>query len=244
MNIYLAELVGTALLVLLGNGVVANVVLHQSKASGAGWLAIATGWGLAVYVAVLCVGQFSGAHINPAVTVGLALAGRFGWALAPGYIAAQMAGAFLGAIIVYLHFSQHYHVTKDADTKLATFCTAPAIRGPLVNSYCELVGTFVLVYAVLLMSDPSFATADLGEVTIGLGSIGAVRVGLIVFSLVLCLGGTTGYALNPARDLGPRIAHALLPVPGKRDSDWGYAPVPIIGPLMGGAAAALFYSLH
>ena len=242
MQVYLAELIGTALLIVLGNGVVANVVLHGTKGNGAGWLVITTGWGFAVFAAVLCVGQFSGAHINPAVTVGLAVAARFDWGLVPGYVAAQMAGAFLGAVIVFFFYSQHYAVTRDADAKLATFCTAPAIRGLGANMYCEVVATFVLVYAVLLMSDPAFAV-DGTEVTIGLGSIGAIPVGLIVFAIGLSLGGTTGYAINPARDLGPRLAHAVLPVPGKRDSDWAYAAIPVAGPLVGGLLAALASSL-
>ena len=243
MNVYLAELIGTALLILLGNGVVANVLLHGTKGNGAGWLVITAGWGFAVYTAVLCVEQFSGAHINPAVTLGLAVAGRFEWALAPGYIVSQMVGAFLGAALVFVFYSQHYDVTHDADLKLATFCTAPAIRGVGLNTFCEVVGTFVLVYAVLLMSDPVFAVDEFREVTVGLGSIGALRVGLIVFAIGLSLGGTTGYAINPARDLGPRLAHTVLPVPGKRDSDWGYAVIPVVGPLTGALLAALVASL-
>ena len=241
MNVYLAEFIGTALLIVMGNGVVANVVLERTKGNGAGWIVIAAGWGLAVYMAVLCVGQFSGAHINPAVTVGLAVAGRFDWALAPGYVGAQMAGAFLGAVLVFLFYSQHYAVTRDADAKLATFCTAPAIRGAGTNIFCEALGTFVLVYAVLLMSDPVLAVEGMGEATIGLGSIGALPVGLIVFAIGLSLGGPTGYAINPARDLGPRLAHAVLPVPGKRDGDWAYAGVPVVGPLAGALVAALVY---
>ena len=241
MNVYLAELIGTALLIVMGNGVVANVVLERTKGHRAGWIVIAAGWGLAVYTAVLCVGQFSGAHINPAVTVGLAVAGRFDWALAPGYVGAQMVGAFLGAVLVFLFYSQHYAVTRDADAKLATFCTAPAIRGAGTNIFCEALGTFVLVYAVLLMSDPVLVVEGMGEATIGLGSIGALPVGLIVFAIGLSLGGPTGYAINPARDLGPRLAHAVLPVPGKRDGDWAYAGVPVVGPLAGALVAALVY---
>ena len=238
MDIYLAEFIGTAILILLGDGVVANVVLRGTKGSGAGWIVITAGWGFAVYAAVLCVGEISGAHINPAVTIGLAAAGEFSWSLAPGYIAAQMAGAFVGAVLVYLFYCQHYAVTPDADAKLGTFCTAPAIRGLGVNTFCEIVGTFVLVYAVLLIVEPSFVRSDGAPVAVGLGSIGALRVGLIVFAIGLSLGGTTGYAINPARDLGPRLAHAVLPVPGKRDSDWSYAAVPVVGPIVGGLFAA------
>ena len=241
MNVYLAELLGTAILILLGNGVVANVVLDRTKGHGAGWIVICAGWGFAVYTAVLCVGETSGAHINPAVTLGVALAGRFAWDQVPGYIAAQMVGAFVGAVVVYLFYMKHYEATADADGKLATFSTSPNIRHFGLNLLCEAVATFVLVYAVLLSSDPSFAWAATGaaaSVPVGLGSIGAVRVGLVVFAIGLSLGGTTGYAINPARDLGPRLAHAVLPIAGKRDSDWGYAAVPVVGPLIGAALAA------
>ena len=241
MNVYLAELLGTAILILLGNGVVANVVLDRTKGHGAGWIVICAGWGFAVYTAVLCVGETSGAHINPAVTLGVALAGRFAWEQVPGYIAAQMVGAYVGAVVVYLFYMKHYEATADADGKLATFSTSPNIRHFGLNLLCEAVATFVLVYAVLLISDPSFAWAATGvaaSVPVGLGSIGAVRVGLVVFAIGLSLGGTTGYAINPARDLGPRLAHAVLPIAGKRDSDWGYAAVPVVGPLIGAALAA------
>ena len=244
MNVYLAEFIGTAILVLLGNGTVANVLLARTKGHGGGWIVITAGWGFGVYVAVLCVADASGAHINPAVSVGLALAGSFDWQRVPGYIAAQMMGGVCGAMLVYAFYRLHYDATDDADAKLATFCTSPNIRSPWRGFLCETVATFVLVYAVLLTSDPSFPFGN-GEsgrqVRVGLGSIGAVRVGLIVFAIGLALGGTTGYAINPARDLGPRVAHALLPIPGKRDSDWPYAWVPVAGPLTGAAlAAALF----
>lgn len=244
MNPLLAEFIGTAILVLLGNGVVANVVLNRTKGNGGGWIVICAGWGFAVYTAVLCVGEFSGAHINPAVTVGLAVAGEFAWEQVPGFVAAQMAGAFTGAVLVFLFYKPHYDATADADAKLATFCTAPTF--PLLpwSLFCEAIATFVLVYAVLLTTDPQFEAwtgTNAPTVKVGLGSIGAVRVGLIVFAIGLCLGGTTGYAINPARDLGPRIAHALLPVPGKRDSNWGYAAIPIIGPLVGAILAALLF---
>ena len=241
MNVYLAELLGTAILILLGNGVVANVVLDRTKGHGAGWIVICAGWGFAVYTAVLCVGETSGAHINPAVTLGVALAGRFAWDQVPGYIAAQMVGAYVGAVVVYLFYMKHYEATADADSKLATFSTSPNIRHFGLNLLCEAVATFVLVYAVLLISDPSFAWAATGaaaSVPVGLGSIGAVRVGLVGFAIGLSLGGTTGDAITPARALGPRLAHAVLPIAGKRDSDWGYAAVPVVGPLIGAALAA------
>ncbi len=242
MSPFLAELFGTAILVLLGNGVVANVLLGDTKGNGGGWIVIAAGWGFAVYTAVLCVEQFSGAHLNPAVTIGLAFAGEFAWNLVPGYIAAQMLGGFCGAVLVFCFYKLHYDRTDDGDLKLATFCTSANIRSAPFNLFSEVVATFVLVYAVLMMSDPTFALeAESGaaEIPVGLGSIGALRVGLVVFTIGLCLGGTTGYAINPARDLAPRIAHWLLPVPGKRDSDWTYAPIPVLGPLLGACLAAM-----
>ena len=246
MNVYLAEFIGTAILIVLGNGAVANVLLNQTKAHGAGWIVITAGWGFAVYVAVLCVGDISGPHINPAVTVALAVANSFDWRQVPGYIAAQMIGGVCGAILVYAFYKLHYDATEDADAKLATFCTAPAIRSAGRSFLCETLATFVLAYAVLLMSDPSFPFGD-GQtdrqIQVGLGSIGAVRVGLIVFAIGLSLGGTTGYAINPARDLGPRIAHYLLPIPGKRDSDWGYAWVPVVAPLIGAVLAVVVYQV-
>jgi glycerol uptake facilitator protein len=248
MQAYLAELIGTALLVLLGNGVVANVVLDRTKGHGSGWIVIAFGWGMAVFVGVWCAGPLSGAHLNPAVSVGLAAAGNFEWDQVAPYIAAQMIGAILGAVLVFMFYGPHYSATSDADAKLATFCTSPAIRSPLSNLFCETVGTLVLVLAVLLAVDPSI---ELGEADaafrpagkIGLGTLGALPVGLLVLAIGLSLGGTTGYAINPARDLGPRIAHALLPVPGKRDSDWGYAWIPVVGPLLGAVIATAIAAL-
>jgi glycerol uptake facilitator protein len=241
---YLGEVLGTAILILLGNGVVANVVLRGTKGSGGGWIVITAGWGFAVYTAVLSVADVSGAHLNPAVSLSLAACGNMEWRLVPGYVAGQMLGAIAGAVLVFLFYRPHYDVTDDADAKLATFCTSPAIRALPFNFLGELIGTFVLVYCVLVMSDASFVFptgAEKEQVMVGLGSIGAVRVGLIVFAIGLCLGGTTGYAINPARDLGPRIAHALLSVPRKRDSDWGYAWVPVVAPMTGGVLAAVVH---
>jgi glycerol uptake facilitator protein len=265
MQAYLAEFVGTAILVLLGNGVVANVVLPKTKGNGAGWIVITFGWAMAVFVAVWCVGAISGAHLNPAVTVGLALAGKFGWELATGYIVAQVLGAMVGAVLVLLFYYDHYAASDDADAKLATFGTGPAIRNLPRNFLCEAVGTFVLVFAVLMAAEPSITWASLSETRdprleesqprgaeavansangkIGLGALGALPVGLLVFAIGLSLGGTTGYAINPARDFGPRIVHSILPVPGKRDSDWSYALVPIVGPLVGAAFAAVVAKL-
>jgi len=238
MSPFVAEILGTALLLLLGTGVVANVVLTGTKGHASGWIVITAGWGMAVFVAVACVGQYSGAHINPAVTVGLAIAGKFDWALVPTYILAQMIGAFLGSILAYLAYYRHYAASDDPALKLATFSTAPAIRSLGWNTLTEAIGTFVLLIAVLYFAAPNALTPDSEPIAVGLGSVGAIPVGLLVFAIGLSLGGPTGYAINPARDLGPRIAHALLPIPGKGSSDWSYAWVPILGPLLGAAAAA------
>jgi glycerol uptake facilitator protein len=243
---YFAEFIGTALLVLLGNGVVANVVLPKTKGNRSGWIVITFGWGMAVFVAVWCVGPISGAHLNPAVTIGLAVAEKFSWALVPGFIAAQLLGGIVGAGLVFLLYRDHYLASGDPDAKLATFATGPAIRNLSSNLASEIVGTFVLIFAVLLAVEPSIMSSEAGNPSlpgtkIGLGALGALPVGLLVLSIGLSLGGTTGYAINPARDLGPRIAHALLPIPGKRDSDWGYALVPIVGPLIGSLLAVLLW---
>ncbi len=249
MQQYFAEFVGTAILILLGNGVVANVVLEKTKGNAAGWIVISMGWGMAVFVAVFCVMEISGAHINPAVTIGLAAAGRFAWTEVPGFIAAQLLGAMLGGALVYLFYRDHYHATKDPDAKMATFCTAPNIRNFPVNFLSELIGTFVLVFAVLMAIEPSVEFTGVAQAVtrsplkLGLGAIGALPVGLLVLAIGLSLGGTTGYAINPARDLGPRIVHALLPIPGKRDSDWAYSWVPLFGPIVGALVAVAVYAL-
>lgn len=233
MHPYLAELIGTAILILLGNGVVANVILEKTKGAGGGWIVITFGWAIAVFTGVFIVGRFSGAHINPAVTLGLALAGKFAWAKVLPYILCQLAGAFIGACLVWLSYRQHYLATEDADTKMATFCTSPNIRGYGANLLTEATGTFILVFGVLFMAAPE----------VGLGALDALPVALLVLGIGLSLGGPTGYAINPARDLGPRLAHAFLPIRGKRDSDWGYAFVPVLGPLAGAALAAGAYYL-
>lgn len=227
MSPFLGEFIGTAILLLLGNAVVANVVLKDTKGSGAGWITISFGWGTAVFVAVFVVAGYSGAHINPAVTLGLALAGSFEWTLVPLYLTAQFLGGALGAFLVWLHYRDHFEATDDADLKLAVFCTAPAIRNNLSNLLSEIIATFVLVFAVLYMVKPD----------IGLGALDALPVGAVVLAIGLTLGGTTGYAINPARDLSPRIIHALVPISGKRDSDWGYAWIPVLGPIIGGLLA-------
>jgi glycerol uptake facilitator protein len=249
MEAYFAEFVGTALLILLGNGVVANVVLPKTKGNNSGWIVITFGWGMAVFVAVWCVGPISNAHINPAVTLGLTLAGLFPWTKVSGYWIAQMAGAIAGATLVFVVYADHYKVSGDPDAKLATFATAPAIRNTGNNFFSELIGTFVLVFAVLMAVEPTFSlernitTDQIPPLKFGLGTLGALPVGLLVLAIGLSLGGTTGYAINPARDLGPRIAHYFLPIPGKRDSDWEYAWIPVAGPFAGAVAAVLMRSL-
>ena len=243
MNPYLAEVVGTALLIVLGNGVVANVVLAQTKGNSSGWIVITFGWAMAVLVGAYTAAPYSGAHLNPAVTVALASIGLFPWASVPGYIAAQMAGAIIGAIVVYIAYLPHWAPTSDAGGKLACFCTGPAIRRPAANFATEFIGTFVLILAILTVPSAKNMVIGAGAGALSSGFFGIYLVAMIVLSIGLSLGGPTGYAINPARDLGPRIAHALLPIPGKGGSDWGYALVPVLGPLAGGVAAAEFYHL-
>jgi len=241
MTPFISEIIGTFLLILLGNGVVANVVLNRTKGQNSGWMVITTAWGLAVYVAVLVAGPYSGAHINPAVSVSLAIAGLFDWASVPTYIAGQMIGAMAGNFVVWLMYRDHYRSTDDPGLKEATFCTAPAIKNYRSNFLSELVGTFVLIFAVLYITNPEIVLASGEEVAFGLGSLGALPVALVVWGIGLSLGGTTGYAINPARDLGPRIVHSLLPIKNKTNSGWDYAWVPVIGPLVGGGLAALLF---
>lgn len=248
MHAYLAEFIGTALLILLGNGVVANVVLPQTKGNASGWIVISFGWAMAVFVAVWCTAAASGAHLNPAVTVGLVAAGKFSSFKALSYVISQFAGAIVGATLVFIFYRDHYAVSDDAGAKLATFATGPAIRRTSSNLFSEVVGTFVLVFAVLLATDPAILVAneagifEPGTEKVGLGALGALPVGLLVLAIGLSLGGTTGYAINPARDFGPRIAHALLPVPGKGDGDWSYAWIPVVGPFIGALLAAAAFA--
>jgi len=239
---YLAEFAGTALLILLGDGVVAGVLLRESKAENSGWIVITFGWGLAVAVAVYAVGRISGAHINPAVTLGLAAIGEFDWGLVPGYWLAQLLGAFAGAAFVYLHYLPHWRVTDDPGLKLAVFSTAPAIRTPVANLISEIIGTIVLVFGVLAIGANFSGDAE-GLSAIATG-INPLLVGLLVVSIGLSLGGPTGYAINPARDLAPRLAHAVLPIPGKGGSDWSYAWIPVVGPLIGGVLGAWLYTAY
>ncbi len=231
MTPFIAEILGTALLLYLGNGTVANVVLSKTKGNNSGWIVITVGWGLAVFVGVFSVAAISGAHINPAVTLGLAAAGKFSWSLVPLYMAAQFIGGALGAFLAWLHYRPHFAKTEDADLKLAVFCTAPAIRETSSNLISEILGTFALVFCVLLLAAPE----------VGLGALDALPVALLVLVIGIGLGGTTGYAINPARDFSPRLMHALLPVAGKRDSDWSYSWIPVVGPFIGGLLAAGLY---
>lgn len=247
MTPFVAEVLGTALLVLFGNGVVANVVLARTKGGGGGWIVITFGWAIGVFVGVFCAQAYSGAHLNPAVTVAMASAGNLPWVSVPLYVGAQMLGALLGATLVLLFYWEHFRATDDQDAKLACFCTAPNIRQLPRAFFCEVLGTVALVLPVFLMTSASMplpgADGAAQVVTIGLGTIGALPVALLVLGIGLSLGGTTGYAINPARDLGPRLIHALLPVPGKRDSDWSYAWVPVLGPLVGALLAAMLFGL-
>lgn len=239
MSPVLAEFIGTTILIVLGNGVVANVVLQQTKGYNAGWIVITAGWAFAVTLAVYCVGNISGAHLNPAVTIAFAAIGTFAWAKVPMYLAAQLAGGVVGGIIVWLVYLPHWSVTPDPAAKLAAFSTGPAIRQPIPNMISEIIGSFMLVFALSAVLSPgNFAPAsDLAK------GFSPVLVGVIIWSIGLSLGGSTGYAINPARDLGPRIAHSFLPIPGKGSSDWGYAWIPVAGPIIGGVLGAFFYKM-
>jgi glycerol uptake facilitator protein len=247
MNPFTAELFGTAMLIFLGEGVGANVSLKDTLGHGSGWIVITTGWALAVYVGVVIAGPFSGAHLNPAVSIGLAIAGKFSWSLVPSYVAAQFLGAMLGAVLVWITHKDHFDRTADASILLGVFATGPAIRNPIRNFICEATATFVLIAAVLYITDativPGKSMPPAETTHIGLGSVGALPVALVVWVIGLSLGGTTGYAINPARDLGPRLVHTLLPLKGKGSSNWGYAPIPLFGPLTGAALAALLFKV-
>jgi len=232
MSPFVGEIIGTMLLIILGDGVVANVLLNKSKAQNSGWIVITAGWGFAVAVAVYAVGRISGAHLNPAVTVALASIGKFAWADVPMYILGQFIGAFVGAAIVWLHFLPHWRETDNPGLELAVFCTAPAIRNTGANLLSEIIGTFVLVLGILAIGANKFAEG-----------LTPFIVGVLIWVIGISLGGTTGYAINPARDLGPRIAHAVLPIAGKGDSDWGYSWIPVVGPIIGGVLGALFFKV-
>ncbi len=238
MSEFVAELIGTMFLILLGNGVVANVILKGTKGFNGGWIVITTGWALAVFVGVVIAGPFSGAHLNPAVTIGLALAGKFTWSKVILFIIAQTIGAMLGSFLVWVIYKDHFDATEDAGTQLAVFSTSPAIKNLFFNFMSEVVGTFVLVFVVFYFTKAEIVNQ---KTPIGLGSLGALPVAFLVWAIGLSLGGTTGYAINPARDFGPRIVHAFLPLKHKGSSDWKYAWVPILGPFVGAAIAALLY---
>jgi glycerol uptake facilitator protein len=231
--LYSAEFLGTLILILLGNGVVANVSLKKSKAEGGGWIVVTTAWGLAVAIAAYTTGWVSGAHLNPAVTIGFAAIGSLDWALVPGYIVAQILGAIVGAMLCYAAFKDHFVATENGDVKLGVFCTAPAIKNYGRNFITEVIGTAMLVGGIL----------GINHANNGVGPLSALLAGFLVWVIGMSLGGPTGYAINPARDLGPRIAHAILPIPKKRDSDWSYAPIPVIGPIVGGVLGAFIYQL-
>jgi glycerol uptake facilitator protein len=233
MSPFIGEFIGTGMLIVLGQGVVENVVLQKTKGHNSGWIVISFGWAIAVFVGVYCSAAASGAHLNPAVTLGLAVVGKFKWELVPLYIAAQMLGAMAGSLLAWLCYRSHFDQTEDAEAKLAVFCTAPAIRNTVNNLVTEIIGTFVLILGVLYIASPASS----------LGALDALPVGLLVLGIGLSLGGPTGYAINPARDLGPRIMHAILPIPGKKGSDWGYAWIPVVGPLAGALLAALVFKM-
>ncbi|GAC1381355.1 MAG: MIP/aquaporin family protein [Ginsengibacter sp.] len=236
MSPFAAELLGTMFLILLGNGVVANVTLKGTKGHGGGLMAITTGWALAVFVGVVIAGPYSGAHLNPAVTIGLALAGKFAWANVVSYMLAQLIGSLIGATIVWVVYYHHFDNTEDANVQLGVFCTSPAIHNKVFNLLSEIVGTFVLVFVIFYFTNAEIADH---KTPIGLGSIGALPVTFLVWSIGLSLGGTTGYAINPARDFGPRLMYSILPIKGKGSSNWKYAWIPILGPFVGAVLAAL-----
>ena len=236
MTPFIAEIIGTFFLMLLGCGVNANTSLAKTYGQNSGWIVTTTGWALAVYVGVVIAGPHSGAHINPAVSIGLAVAGKFPWTEVPVYIIAQFMGAMLAAFTVWLVNKKHFDATEDGDTKRGVFCTGPAIPNVGLNLFSEVLGTFVLVFTVLYFTDATLNNSE--PVLIGLGSLGALPVALLVWAIGLSLGGTTGYAINPARDLGPRIIHAMVPLKNKGSNGWGYSWIPVIGPVIGGFLAA------
>ena len=232
LGTFMAELIGTAILVLLGDGVVANVVLKKSKGFNSGWMVIASGWAFAVAVPVFMFGTISGAHFNPAVTLALAVTGKFAWSQVPMYILAQFIGAFIGATLVLLSYYNHFEATEDKATKLGVFCTAPEIRNPKWNFITEFIGTFLLMFGILGISSSPFVDG-----------LQPLAIGILIWAIGLCLGGPTGYAINPIRDFGPRLAHFILPVPGKGGSDWKYAWIPVIAPILGAIVSAIVYGI-
>jgi len=238
MSPFIAELIGTMLLILLGTGVVANVVLKGTKGYSGGWIVITTGWALAVFVGVVFASPYSGAHLNPAVTIGLAITGKFPWADAGPYILAQIIGALLGAFLTWIVYRDHFNSTTDPDLQLAVFSTSPAIKNQVFNLLSEIIGTFVLMFVIFYLTGADIPSQN---TKIGLGSLGALPVAFLVWAIGLSLGGTTGYAINPARDLGPRIVHSIVPMTHKGSSQWKYAWIPVIGPIIGASIAAILY---
>ncbi len=228
MTAFIAEIIGTASILLFGCGVVAGVLLDKSKSNGGGWIVITFAWAVGVTLGIYASGQFSGAHLNPAVTIALAVAGKFSWSLVPSYILAQFIGAMIGAFLVYLAYLPHWKETKDAGLKLAVFSTGPAIRNTPANFICEFIATFILMFAIMLIGANKYAEG-----------LGPLAVGILILGMGLSFGGPTGYALNPARDLGPRIMHAILPIDGKGDSDWSYSWIPVVAPICGAVCAGL-----
>jgi glycerol uptake facilitator protein len=241
MNPYLAEFFGTMMLILIGVGVVANNALNDTYGKNAGWVLISFGWGFGVFLGVIVAGPYSGAHLNPAVSIGLAVAGKFPWAEVLPYFIAQLAGAMTGAFLAWLQYSDHYNRTTDPGAIIGTFCTGPAIKNTWKNLFSEILGTFVLVFVVLFIVEGSVEMSDGAQGVVGLGSVGALPVALLVVVIGMSLGGTTGYAINPARDLGPRIIHMVIPIKSKGSSNWNYAWIPIVGPILGATIAALIF---
>lgn len=246
MKIYLAEIIGTMILLILGDGVVANVLLTKSKGQNGGWMVITTGWAMAVIIAVFCVGRISGAHLNPAVTIALATVGSFPWTLVPGYLLAQIVGAFLGAVVVWLVYLPHWSETNDEALKLAVFCTAPAIRHPVHNFISEAISTAIFMFGVLAIGANAQKLTTPNGIDLSVvfsQGIQPILVGFLVWGIGLSLGGPTGYAINPARDLGPRLAYAVLPIAGKSKYDWGYFWVPVFAPIIGGVIGAVLFTI-
>ena len=246
MKVYLAEVIGTMIMLILGDGVVANVLLNKSKGQGSGWMVITTAWGLAVIIAIFCVGRVSGAHLNPAVTISLAAIGSFPWKQVPGDMTAQVVGAFLGAVVVWVLYHPHFAETEDQGLKLAVFCTAPAIRRPVSNFIAEVIGTAILLFGILAIAANAQKLTTPNGINLSVvfsQGLQPILVGFLVWGIGLSLGGPTGYAINPARDLGPRLAYTLLPIAGKGKSDWGYAWVPVIAPLIGGLIGAGLFTI-
>ena len=248
MNVYLAEFIGTAMVTAFGGGVVANVLLSKSKGKDSGWIVITTGWAFGIVAAVYTVGWVSGAHLNPAVSIGMAVIGTLSLTYLPGYIVSQILGAMFGSLLVFLAYKKHFDEETNQEALLSIFCTAPAIRDYKWNLVTELIATAIFVFSILGLGNPNntavtFTLSNGSKAAGNIGIMGALLVGFLVWAMGLCFGGPTGYALNPARDLGPRIMHAILPIKHKGDSDWGYAFVPIVGPIVGGVIGAVVYQL-